>query len=59
MKKGDENLFLVLLDSDTADTKSWVYSPVEYHLGHKKYIDFSSDAALDKNFEDLCELIRN
>ena len=59
VKKDERDLILVLLEAGIWGTRNWRSSPVEYHLGHKKYIDFSTQQKIEENFDELCELIMN
>ena len=54
-KKVHENVVLVLLDSNIADPKSWLKTPVEYYLGHKKYINFTTEENMLVNLDILVE----
>ena len=58
MKKGQENVEVVVLEEGVLDTNSWKGTVFEYYLGHKKYVDFSSEQKKKDNIEELCELIQ-
>ena len=47
----------MLLDSDLRNPINWLGSRVEYHLGHKKYLDFSTTELVELNMKELVALI--
>ena len=58
VKKGVENLIPVVLEESLLDQKSWYGTVLEYELGHKLYIDFSTQEKVEKNLQELCDEIR-
>lgn len=59
MKKDSKSIIVVVLQEPLRDPRTWFGSVVEYHLGHTKYIDFATQETENKNFDHLCQLIKN
>ena len=43
MKKGEETVIVVVLETEILDQRTWFGTTAELHLGHKLYLDFSSE----------------
>ena len=57
MSKGIENIIVVVLEKFVNDRSTW-FGVFKYHLSSSTYIDFSTPLAMDINFENFCERIR-
>ena len=57
VKKGVENMILIILDPSCSDQNTWSNSAVGFHFMDKLYIDLLSPSAQEKNFDSLCNRI--
>ena len=52
-KEGQVKIIVVVLEPEILDPITWKGTPVEFHLGHKKYIDFSTTENIRLNLKQL------
>ena len=57
MKKGIENIIVVVLESDLLNPTAWFGTVVDYHIGDALFIDFSTPHKMADNFDKLADAI--